>query len=88
MLNPVNGVAVAAEMAHKFNTHANSFAIGSSHNLNPLTTIKTQFNNSGKSAVLCQHQWRPKSFLTVAVEFDPKATSAPSRFGLALALKP
>ncbi|XP_074555812.1 mitochondrial outer membrane protein porin 6 [Curcuma longa] len=88
VLNPVNGVAVAAEMAHKFNTHENSFAIGSSHNLNPLTTIKTQFNNSGKSAVLCQRQWRPKSFLTVAVEFDPKATSAPSRFGLALALKP
>ncbi|XP_042461267.1 mitochondrial outer membrane protein porin 6-like [Zingiber officinale] len=88
VLNPVNGVAVAAEMVRKFNTYENSFAIGSSHNLDPLTTIKTCFNNSGKSAVLCQHQWRPKSFITVSAEFDPKAASAPSRFGLALALKP
>ncbi|EHA8590588.1 putative Mitochondrial outer membrane protein porin 6 [Cocos nucifera] len=88
VVNLVTGAAVAAEMIHRFNTYENSFTIGSCHALNPLTTIKTRFNSSGKAAVLCQHEWRPKSFLTLSAEYDPKALNAPSRVGLALALKP
>lgn len=88
MLNPINGAAVAAEMIHKFNTNENGFTIGSSHNVDPLTMVKTRFSNSGKAAVLCQHQWRPKSFITLSAEYDPKAVSAPPKLGLALALKP
>ncbi|RWV89689.1 hypothetical protein GW17_00048150, partial [Ensete ventricosum] len=80
--------AVAAEMTHKFNTNENSFTIGSSHKVDPLTMVKTRFSNSGKAAVLCQHQWRPKSFITLSAEYDPKAVSAPPKLGLALALKP
>ncbi|RRT38190.1 hypothetical protein B296_00057514, partial [Ensete ventricosum] len=79
---------VAAEMTHKFNTNENSFTVGSSHKVDPLTMVKTRFSNSGKAAVLCQHQWRPKSFITLSAEYDPKAVSAPPKLGLALALKP
>ncbi|KAJ6830576.1 mitochondrial outer membrane protein porin 6 [Iris pallida] len=75
-------------MVHRFNTLENSFSIGSSHNLDPLTKVKTRFSNNGKVAVLCQHEWRPKSLVTLSAEYDPKAVMAPSRMGLALALKP
>lgn len=88
VLNPTNGAAVAAEMIHGFNTYENSFTVGSSHALDPQTMLKTRFSNSGKVGLLCQHEWRPKSLVTVSAEYDPKAVSAPSRLGLALALKP
>lgn len=88
VVNPITGAAVAAEMIHRFNTYENSFTIGSCHALNPLTTVKTRFSNSGMAAVLCQHEWRPKSFVTLSAEYDPKTISAPSRVGLALALRP
>ncbi|KAG1354993.1 Mitochondrial outer membrane protein porin 6 [Cocos nucifera] len=88
VVNPITGAAVAAEIIHRFNTYENSFTIGSCHSLNPPTTLKTRFNNSGKAAVVCQHEWRPKSLITLSAEYDPKAMSAPTRVGLALALKP
>ncbi|XP_029119766.1 mitochondrial outer membrane protein porin 6 isoform X2 [Elaeis guineensis] len=88
VVNPITGAAVAAEIVHRFNTYENTFTIGSCHSLDPLTTLKTRFNNSGKAAVVCQHEWRPKSLITLSAEYDPKAISAPSRVGLALALKP
>lgn len=88
VVNPFSGAAVAAEMVHRFNTLDNSFTFGSSHNLDPLTKLKTRFSNNGKVAVLCQHEWRPKSSVTLSAEYDPKAVMAPSRVGLALALKP
>lgn len=80
--------SVAAEMTHRFSTYENSFTIGSSHVVDPLTLVKTRFSNSGKAAMLCQHEWRPKSLVTVSAEYDPKAISAAPKFGLALALKP
>lgn len=80
--------SVAAEMTHRFSTYENSFTIGSSHVVDPLTVVKTRFSNSGKAAMLCQHEWRPKSLVTVSAEYDPKGISAAPRFGLALALKP
>ncbi|XP_026656967.1 mitochondrial outer membrane protein porin 6-like isoform X2 [Phoenix dactylifera] len=88
VVNPITGTAVAAEIIHRFNKYENSFTIGGCHSLNPLTTVKTRFNNSGKASILCQHEWRPKSFITLSAEYDPKNISAPSRVGLALALKP
>nr|CAD1827568.1 unnamed protein product [Ananas comosus var. bracteatus] len=88
LFNPANGAAVAAEISHRFKTSENSFSIGSCHSLDHLTTLKTRFSNSGKVALLCQHEWRPKSFVTLSAEYDPKAVRAPSRLGLAVALKP
>ncbi|XP_020246496.1 mitochondrial outer membrane protein porin 6 [Asparagus officinalis] len=88
LVDPISGHAVAAEMVHRFKSSENSFTFGSSHNLDPLTMVKTRFSDNGKVAVLCQHQWRPKSLVTVSAEYDPKAVTSPSRVGVALALKP
>lgn len=88
LVDPVGGHAVAAEVTHRLSTFDNSFTIGSSHSLDPMTMMKTRFSNSGKVAVLCQHEWRPKSLITLSAEYDPKVVNSPSRVGLALALKP
>lgn len=88
VVNPVSETTVAAEMIHRFNTYENSFSIGSSHNLDPLTKVKARFSNNGKVGFLCQHEWRPKSLVTLSAEYDPKAVMSPSRVGVALALKP
>lgn len=88
VLNPISGAAVAAEMVHRFNTYENSFSIGSCHSVDPLTTVKTRFSNSGKVGFLCQHMWRPKSLVTLSAEYDPKAATGPTKVGLAVALKP
>ncbi|GAV59591.1 Porin_3 domain-containing protein [Cephalotus follicularis] len=83
-VNPSNAVAV--EMIHRFTTYENSFTIGSSHSVDPLTIVKTRFSNDGKVAMLCQHEWRPKSLITVSTEYDQKSNIASPKFGLALAL--
>ncbi|KAF5461763.1 hypothetical protein F2P56_017837 [Juglans regia] len=88
LVNPVNGTAVAAEMTHRFSTKENSFTIGSSHALDPLTVVKTRFSDNGKVAMLCQREWRPKSLITFSAEYDSKANNVAPKLGLALALKP
>ncbi|XP_006649363.1 mitochondrial outer membrane protein porin 6 [Oryza brachyantha] len=88
LFNETNGAAVAAEVTHKLKTKENYFTIGSSHALDSSTLLKTRFSNSGKVGVLCQHEWRPKSTVSLSAEYDPKVVSSPSRFGVAIALKP
>ncbi|KAH7662876.1 Eukaryotic porin/Tom40 protein [Dioscorea alata] len=88
VVNPANGATVTAELVHRLNTYGNSFCIGSSHSVDPLTLLKTRFSNNGKVSVLCQHEWRPKSLITLSAEYDSKAYRTPTRLGLALALKP
>jgi voltage-dependent anion channel protein 2 len=85
-INPTN--AVAAEMTHRFSTFENSFSIGSSHAVDPVTVVKTRYSDNGKVAVLCQREWRPKSLLTISAEYDSKAITATPKLGLTLALKP
>lgn len=81
--------SVAAEMIHRFSSYENSFTIGSSHTVDPLTVLKTRFSDNGKVAMLCQHEWRPKSLVTVSAEYDSRAINAAApKLGLALALKP
>ncbi|GKV47045.1 hypothetical protein SLEP1_g53984 [Rubroshorea leprosula] len=80
--------SIAAEMTHRFSTYENSFTIGSSHAVDPLTVVKTRFSNNGKAALLCQHEWRPKSLITVSTEYDSKSINAAPKMGLTLALKP
>ncbi|PSS36211.1 Eukaryotic porin/Tom40 protein [Actinidia chinensis var. chinensis] len=87
-LNTLNGTAVAAEMTHRFSSYENSFTIGSSHVIDPYTSLKTRFSDNGKVAMLCQREWRPKSLITFSAEYDSKATDAAPKVGLALALKP
>ncbi|KAL5209622.1 hypothetical protein ABZP36_005245 [Zizania latifolia] len=88
LFDQTNGAAVAAEVTHKLKTKENYFTIGSSHALDSSTLLKTRFSNSGKVGLLCQHEWRPKSFVSLSAEYDPKVVSSPSRFGVAVALKP
>ncbi|KAG0484410.1 hypothetical protein HPP92_008489 [Vanilla planifolia] len=87
-LDPLNKSAVAAEMSHLRKTCENIFTIGTSHALDPLTLVKARISNNSKVAVLCQHEWRPKSLVTVSAEYDPRAVISPSRVGVSLALKP
>ncbi|KAJ6857154.1 hypothetical protein NC651_038760 [Populus alba x Populus x berolinensis] len=87
LVNPLH--SVAAEMTHRLSSLENCFTIGSSHAVDPFTVVKTRFSDNGKAAMLCQHEWRPKSLITFSAEYDPKATHAAApKFGLALALKP
>ncbi|XP_022987370.1 mitochondrial outer membrane protein porin 4 [Cucurbita maxima] len=87
-LDPRNETMVAAEMTHRFSTLENSFTIGSSHVLDPVTLIKTRFSDKGKAAMLYQREWRPKSLVTLSAEYDPKAIDSSPKLGLAMALKP
>ncbi|XP_075490008.1 mitochondrial outer membrane protein porin 6-like [Primulina tabacum] len=86
-VNPVNGTEIAAEMTHRLSSFENSFSIGSVHQINPLTLVKTRFSDNGKVAILSQREWRPKSLVTFSAEYDTKASNAP-KLGLAIALKP
>lgn len=79
---------VAAEIAHKFSKNENTYTVGSSHAWDPITTVKTRLNNYGKLAALVQHEWRPKSTVTVSAEIDAKALDKQAKLGLALALNP
>ncbi|KAH9610390.1 hypothetical protein KSS87_000007 [Heliosperma pusillum] len=85
-VNP--STAVAAEMTHRLSSYENSFMIGSSHVVDPITSLKTRFANNGKVGLLCQREWRPKSLVTFSAEYDTKATASASKFGVTLALKP
>ncbi|XP_015873312.3 mitochondrial outer membrane protein porin 4 [Ziziphus jujuba] len=79
---------VAAELTHRFTNNENNFTIGSSHVVDPLTVVKSRFSDNGKYALLYQREWRPKSLITFAAEYDSKAINTAPKLGLALALKP
>lgn len=79
---------VAAEISHKFSTNENTFTVGSAYALDPLTSVKTRLNNHGKLGALLQHEWKPKSTVTISTEVDTKDLDRPARVGLAIALKP
>ena len=85
-VNP--STAVAAEMTHRFSNYENQFTIGSSHAIDPITSVKTRFSDNGKVGMLYQREWRPKSLITFSSEYDSKATDSAAKFGIALALKP
>lgn len=79
--------SVVAEVTRRFSTNDNTFTVGGSYAVDPLTTMKARLNNSGKLAALIDT--RAKSILaTISGEFDTKALDKPPKFGLALALKP
>ncbi|KAL6620594.1 hypothetical protein ACP70R_035733 [Stipagrostis hirtigluma subsp. patula] len=80
--------AVGGELAHSFSNNENTLTFGTQHALDPLTTVKARFNNYGMASALVQHEWRPKSFLTVSTEVDTKAIEKSSKVGLSLVLKP
>ncbi|KAL0377509.1 UNVERIFIED_CONTAM: Mitochondrial outer membrane protein porin of [Sesamum radiatum] len=87
-VNPLTNTAVGAEVTHSFSSNENTITVGTQHSLDPLTTVKARVNNFGKASALIQHEWRPKSLITVSTEVDTKSIDKSAKFGLALALKP
>ena len=80
--------AAVAEITRKFSTNENTFTVGGSFAVDPLTQVKARLNNHGKLGALLQHEIIPKSVFTVSGEIDTKALDKNPRFGLAIALKP
>ncbi|XP_076948382.1 mitochondrial outer membrane protein porin of 36 kDa-like [Bidens hawaiensis] len=87
-VSPLTNTAVGAELSHGFSSNENSLTIGTQHSLDPLTTVKARVNNAGIASALLQHEWRPKSVLTISGEVDTRAIEKSAKVGLALALKP
>lgn len=88
IVKPHSNTAVGAEVTHSFSSNENTITVGTQHALDPLTSVKGRVNNFGKASGLIQHEWRPKSLLTISAEVDTKSVDKSAKFGLALALKP
>ncbi|XVF16557.1 hypothetical protein REPUB_Repub10bG0042200 [Reevesia pubescens] len=88
VVNPLTNTAVGAEVTHSFSTNENIITVGTQHALDPLTMIKARVNNAGKTSALIQHEWRPRSLLTISGEVDTKSLEKSSKVGLSLVLKP
>ncbi|WOL00334.1 mitochondrial outer membrane protein porin 1-like [Canna indica] len=88
LVKPLSSTAVGAEMTHSFSSNENTITFGTQHALDHLTTVKARFNNYGKASALIQHEWKPKSFLTISGEIDTRAIEKSSKVGLSLVLKP
>lgn len=80
--------AAVGEVTRKFSTNENTFTVGAAYELDPLMTVKSKLNNSGKLGVALLHKVKPMSTLTISGEFDTKALDKTPKFGLALDLKP
>lgn len=76
------------EISRRLSTNENTFTVGGSYIVDPLTVVKMRLNNHGKIGTVMQHELIPKSLLTVSTEFDTKALDKTPQFGIALALKP
>ncbi|KAL1550984.1 mitochondrial outer membrane protein porin of 36 kDa-like [Salvia divinorum] len=87
-VSPLTNTAVGAELTHSFTTNENTLTIGTQHALDPLTSLKARVNNFGKASALMQHEWRPKSLVTISGEVDTRAIEKSAKIGLAVALKP
>lgn len=76
------------EFANRFSEEGNTLTVGGSCAVDDLTLIKLKLNNQGDFGAVLQHEFRPKSVLTVAAEFDYNSLDANPKIGLSLALKP
>lgn len=88
IVSPLTKTAVGAELSHSFSTNVNTLTFGTQHALDPLTSVKARVDNYGKASALIQHEWRPKSTITISGEVDTSAIDKTAKVGLALALKP
>ncbi|KAL2233573.1 mitochondrial outer membrane protein porin of 36 kDa-like [Sesamum indicum] len=87
-ISPLTNTAVGAELTHSFSSNENTLTIGTQHSLDPLTSVKARVNNHGRASALIQHEWRPKSLITISGEVDTRAIEKSAKIGLAVALKP
>lgn len=87
-VSPLSNTAVGGELTHSFSSNENTLTFGTQHALDPLTLLKARINNYGKASGLIQHQFRPKSFVTLSGEVDTKAIDKSAKVGLSVVLKP
>ncbi|KAH7405312.1 hypothetical protein KP509_15G065100 [Ceratopteris richardii] len=87
-LSPLTNSTVAAEIAHSISKDENTFSVGGLYMLDPLTTVKGRLSHNGRIAALIQHEWQPKSLVTISGEVDSRSLDKNARVGLALTLKP
>ncbi|KAH6822631.1 voltage dependent anion channel 1 [Perilla frutescens var. hirtella] len=88
IVSPLTNTTVGAEFTHSFSSNENTLTFGTQHSLDLLTTVKARVNNYGKASALLQHEWRPKSLITISGEVDTRAIEKSAKIGLAVALKP
>lgn len=88
LINPLLSTAVGGEITHSFSSNENTMTFGTQHALDPQTIVKARVNNYGKASALIQHEWRPKSLITLSGEVDTKSIEKGSKVGLSLVLKP
>ncbi|CAM8996761.1 unnamed protein product [Rhodiola kirilowii] len=88
VVNPITNTAVGAEVTHSLTTNQNTITVGTQYTLDPLTIVKARVNNFGNASALIQHEWRPRSLVTLSGEVDTKSIEKSAKVGLALALKP
>ncbi|CAK7330151.1 unnamed protein product [Dovyalis caffra] len=79
-------VAAAASISRHFSGKENLLVVGGSWTMDNLTTIKARFDNHGRIGTLLQHEIKPKSNLTISIEFDARALDKRPAIGLALSL--
>ncbi|KAJ0971302.1 hypothetical protein J5N97_019261 [Dioscorea zingiberensis] len=88
LIKPLSNTAVGGEITHSFSRNENTLAFGTQHALDHLTTVKARVNNYGKASALIQHEWRPKSLITLSGEVDTKSIEKGAKVGLSLLLNP
>ncbi|KAK6242802.1 hypothetical protein SCA6_008191 [Theobroma cacao] len=88
IVSPLTNTAVGAELTHSFSSNENTLTFGTLYELDPLTTVKARWNNFGRASALIQHEFRPKSLLTISGEVDTRAIEKSAKVGMALLLKP
>ncbi|XP_074304167.1 mitochondrial outer membrane protein porin of 36 kDa-like [Silene latifolia] len=54
--------------------------------MDPSTIVKARINSFGKVNALVQHEWRPRSLVTLCAEVDIKSTEKRPKVGLAVAV--
>ena len=86
LLSPTSAVGV--EVAHKRAKSDITFTAGATYLLDDKTTSKLRLNNRGIIAALVQHEFRPKSTVTISTEVDSKSLDKGSKFGVAFKLQP
>lgn len=87
-LSPISKSSVAAELSHSLSKNENTFLVGGFYLLDPLTIAKARLNHRGKVAALIQHEWRPKSLVTLSGEVDTGALHRDTKLGVSLSMKP
>ncbi|KAL1327687.1 hypothetical protein HN51_037699 [Arachis hypogaea] len=88
VVSPLTNTAVGAELSHSFSSNENMLTIGTQHALDPLTLVKARVNNYGRANAVIQHDWNPRTRVSLSGEVDTGAIEKSAKVGLAVALKP